>query len=284
MSGVGIVTDSISCLPPELVKEYDIQVAPAGFSIDGRAYLDQVDITADEFWHLFKNAKEMPTTSSVSPGAFVTAFTELSRSTSDIVCIHYSKVLSTVNEAALQAREIVKSEHPNLNIEIVDSKTATGALGFVVLEAARAARAGKSLAEVVQVAESMVPRVKFFVAMDTLKYLIKIGRAPKVAYIGEVLSVKPIIGMVSGTGFVESLGRVRGSRKAMVKLADMIGDYIDSGKPVHLLVHYTDRIEAGEELRDLATSRYDCAEVYLTPFTPVMACATGPVVALSFYS
>lgn len=283
MSEVGIVTDSTGCLPPELVKEYGIRIVPVGLVIDGKGYRD-TDLTNEEFWKLFYRAKELPTTSSASLGDFASTFTDLGKSTDSIVCIVVSKALSATHEAVVQAREMVKDGHPNLNIEIIDSKTATGALGFIVMEAARAARAGKSLAEVVQVAQDMIPRVKFLVGMDTLKYLIRSGRAPKTAVIGDLLQVKPIIGMVSGTGLVENLGRVRTKRKAMVKMADMMKDYIDTSQPVHLMVHYTDGIAAGEELKDIITSRLDCAEVYLTPYTPVMASATGPVVAIAFYS
>ena len=284
MPRVGIVTDSTNCLPAELIKEYDIRVIPCNLAIDGKAYLDQVDITPDEFWRLFKEAKTMPTTGAVSPGAFISAFTELGKSTDSIVCLLLPKVLSAVNEIAVQASQTVKAEHPNLNIEIIDSKTSGGAMGFIVLEAARAAGVGKNLDEVVQVAQEMIPRVKLILTMDTLKYLIKIGRAPKTAYLGELLQVKPIVGMVNGTGFVDLLGRVRGKRKAMLKLVDMVKEYIDTSKPLHIMVHYTDSMEVGKELRDMVTSRYNCAELYFTPYTPVMACATGPVLSLSFYS
>lgn len=283
MSKVGIVTDSTSCLPPELVKEYGIRIVPVGLVIDGKAYRD-IDLTNDEFWRLFYQAKEPPTTSAASPGDFASAFTELGKSTNDIVCIVLSKALSATHEAAVQASKMVKDEHPNLNIEIIDSKTATGALDFIVLEAARAAQAGKSLAEVVGIAQDIIPRVKFFVSMNTLKYLVRLGRAPKTALLGELLQVKPIVGMVSGTGLVEMLGKVRGNRKAMLKMADMMKEHIDTSKPVHLMVHYTDGIAAGEELRDMVTSQVDCAEVHLTPYTPVMASASGPVVAIAFYS
>ncbi len=284
MSKVGIVTDSTNCLSPELIKEYKIQMASVHLIIEGKDYRDQVDITPTEFWRIFKDLKEQPTTSAAGPGDWASAITEMAKSTDNIVCITLSKALSATHEAAVQAREVAKTETPNLNIEIVDSKTATGALGFIVLEAARAARAGKSLAEVVQVAQDMISRVKFFMSPDTLKYLIKIGRAPKTALLGEFLQVKPIIGMVNGTGLVENLGRVRTKRKAMVKMADMVKDYIDTAKPVHVMVHYTDCIEDGEELKEIVTSQYNCAEAYLTEFTPVMASAMGPVVGLSFYS
>ena len=284
MSKVGIVTDSSNCLPPELIKQYDIRVGSVSLVIDGKVYRDQVDITSAEFYRIYRGLKEMPTTIAVSPGDFADIFNELGKSTDSIVCIVISKVLSATYGSAEEAKRIVLTEHPGLNIEIIDSKTSTGAMGFIVLEAARAARAGKSLAEVIQVAQDMIPRVKLAVAMETLKYLIKIGRAPKTAYVGEFLHIKPIIGMLNNTGLVESLGKAMGKQKAIAKLVDVIKEHIDTSKPIHVSVHYTDRIEDGEKLRDLVTSQVNCEEVYLTPFTPVMASATGPVVALSFYS
>ena len=283
MSKVGIVTDSTSCLPPELVKEYGIRIVPVGLVIDGKGYRD-TDLTNEEFWELFYGAKELPTTSAVSPGDFASTFADLGKSTDSIVCIPVSKALSATHEAAVQARKIVRAENPSLNIEIIDSKTATGALGFIVMEAARAARAGKSLAEVVQVAQDMIPRVKFLATLETLKYLIKGGRAPKTALVGELLQVKPIIGLVSNTGLVDAVGRVRTKRKALLKMVDMVKDYIDTNKPVHLMVQYSESIEDGEELREMVTSRYNCTEVYMTELTPVMSCHTGPMMGLAFYS
>lgn len=283
MAKVGIVTDTVSCVPKELVKEYGIRVVPVGLVIDGKDYLD-TELSNDQFWKLFYATKQQITTHAVSPGDFATAFTDLAKTTDSIVCIVVSKALSATHEAAVQARDMVREKNPNLKIEIIDSKTAAGAQGFLVLEAARAARAGKSLAEVVKVVQAMIPKVKFMTAMDTLKYLIRSGRAPKTAVIGDILNVKPIIGMVSGTGLVESLGRARGKKKVMAKLADMLKDHTDTSQPLHIMVHYTDGIAAGEELKSLVTSKYKCTEVYLTPYTPVMASQTGPVVSVAFYS
>ncbi len=283
MAKVGIVTDSTSCIPAELVHKYDIRIVPVALVIDGKCYLD-TELTNQEFWKLFYAAKQPVTTQAASPTDFATTFKELAKSTDSIVCIVVSKALSATYEAAVHGSKLAREEYPNLNIEIVDSKTSTGALGFIVLEAARAAHAGKSLAEVVQAARDMIPRVKFTVGMDTLKYLIRSGRAPKTAVLGNMLRVKPIIGMVSGTGLVENLGRVRGRQKLLKKLADMIAEYIDVNQPVHLMVHYTDGVAPAEELKRMVTSRLNCEEVYLTPYTPVMASQTGPVVAVAFYS
>ena len=283
MSRVGIVTDTTSCLPPELVKEYDIRIVPVGLVIGGKHYKD-TDLTNEEFWQLFYAANGSTSTAAASPGECASVFEELIKSHDSIVCIVVSKALSATFEAATQGKELVREKNPEIKIEIVDSRTSAGALGFVVIEAARAARAGRSFEEVVQVANDMIPRVKFVTAMDTLKYLIKSGRAPKTAVIGDVLGVKPIIGMVSNTGLVENLGRVRGKQKALAKIAELAREHIEPGKPVHAMFHYTDGVAAGETLRDMITSQIDCEEVYLTPYTPVMASATGPVVAFSFYT
>ncbi len=283
MSNVGIVTDTVNCLPAELIKEYGIREVPINLVIDGKSYRDQVNITPAEFWRIFPEMKNF-TTSVPSIGDFAEIYQDLGKSTDSIICIVVSRGLSAVYESAFQAVEIVRADNPSLNIEVIDSRTAAGALGFIVLEAACAARAGKSLPEVVRTARDMIPKVKFVIAMETLKYIIKSGRAPKAAVIGDLLQIKPIIGMVNNTGKVENISKARGNQKAMEKLAEILEEYLDTNKPVHLIVHYTDNIENGEKLRDIATARLNCAEVYLTPFTPVMAGHTGPVLALSGYT
>lgn len=281
---VGVVTDSTNCLPTELIKEYNIGVAPVHIIIEGKDYRDQIDITPAEFYRMFRGLKKMPTTNAVSPGDFANVFIEQSKTADSIVCLPLSKALGATYESAVKAGEAVMSENPGLNIEVIDSKTCVGALGFIVLEAARAAQAGKSLDEVVKVVQDMVPRVKYFLVLDTLKYLIKSGRAPKTAMIGDLLQVKPITGIVKDTGLMDMLGRERGKQKALRKAVDMVKNYIDTDKPIQAMVHYSEHIEEGEQLREMVTASYNCAEVYLTELTPVMSCHTGPMVGLSFYS
>ncbi|MFC1907255.1 DegV family protein [Chloroflexota bacterium] len=285
MPKVGIVTDSTNCLPAELIKEYDVRVAPYHIIMEGNDYRDQIDITPAEFWQRFSSLKEIPTTGVPSPAELVNIFTELAKSTDSIVCINISKALSAIYETVNIAKETVMEQHPNLKIDYIDSRNSAGALGFIVLEAARAAQAGKSSAEIINIAQDLVPKVKLMFALDTLKYLIKGGRAPKTAIIGEFLQVKPIIHIDSDTGLVTSLGKERSKRKAMLKMVAMVQDYTDTSKPLHVIVHYTDCIEDGIEFRGMITSRYNCTEeVYLTALTPVMTAHTGPAVGLSFYS
>lgn len=283
MARVGILVDSICCLPPELIKEFNIRKVPLHLSVNNKAYRDGVDITPEQFWKLFPTMKEF-STGAPPVGEIAKLYEEIGQSTPDICCITVSKVLSATHEAFVEAAKMAAANNPRLKIEVIDSKTAAGAQGFITLEAARAARAGKSLAEVVQAAQAMIPRVKMLLALDTLKYLIKIGRAPKTAYLGELFQVKPLIGMVNGSGLVENLGRARGKEKAMATLRELVKAHTDTTKPLHVNVHYTNSIADGEELKKRVTSKYNCVEVYVTDFTPVMSGAVGPVVGMTFYS
>lgn len=283
MAKVGIVTDTIACLPPEKISEYSIKMVPVSLNIDGKNYRDMVDLNPNDFWKMFPNMKEF-STGAPALAEYTTVFEELSRATDNIACIFVSKALSATYETAVQARDMFLKEHPEIKIEIIDSRNAAGAQGFIVLEMARAAEAGKNLVEVVQIANEMIPRVRFVCAMETMKLLIKIGRAPKTAYMGELFQVKPIIGMVNNTGLVENLGRARGMEKTMQRLVQLIEPYIPPGKPAHLNVHYTNSISDGEKLKGLVTSRFSYNELYFTPYSPVMCGAVGPVIAVSFYS
>lgn len=282
MANVGIVTDSIACLPPEIIKKYDIRIIPVPLNINGKPYRDGVDIKPEGFWEIFGEVKEF-TTGAPALSVYTDMFSDIASTYDGIVATFVSQGLSAIGEAAVQAADLMKKENPSLNIEIIDSRTAAGAEGFLVEEAAKAAKEGKSFVEVAQVVKDTIPKVKFATAMETLKYLIKSGRAPKTAYMGELFQVKPIIGMVNNTGEVENLGRARGWDKALVKLLDIISENIGSSQTVRFNVHYTNSIEAGGKLKQMVIDRFNPSDVYFTPYTPVMAGHTGPVMAVSFY-
>ena len=285
MSLVAVVSDSQSCLPPELIEQYGITIVPMTVVIDGKPYRDQVDISIDEFWKIFNEKNHEMSTSPASPGIFKQAFDELAKTHEAIVCLTVAKKLSATYQAALDAAKMVMEEKPEVKIEVVDSNSASGAQGLITLAMARAAEDGKSLDEVLAVADEMKPRVKMVMGLQTLKQLIKIGRAPKIrGYLGELLGVKPITGLVNNTGLVEPLGKTRGMKKMTAMLVDMMGKYADVSKPMHVIVHYSDVLEDGEKLKKMVEESYNCAEIYMSPYTPVMAAATGPILAISFYS
>jgi DegV family protein with EDD domain len=285
ISNVKVITDSTNCLPAELIKKLGIQVVPVGLVIEGKVYRDLIDITPEHFWKIFMTLKEPPSTSAGNPGDFLQSFLECGQAGNDMVCILVSKVLTATFESAFQARKMARTQHPEYNIEILDSHTSAGALGFVVLETARAAMEGKSLEEVIEVARDMISRVIYVSALDTLKYMAKIGRAPRGSSgLSEIFQVKPIIGFVDDSGYTDVLARVRGKQKSLEKLVAMVNEYADTTKTMHFMINYSNSLEDAEELKKLVLSKYQYSEIYMTEYSPVMCSATGPVIGLSFYS
>jgi len=268
-----------------LLKEFDISVAPVGLVLDGKVYRDNIDITCHGFFDIFHDQEWKTTTTAASPADFINVFQELGKTSNDILCILVSKALTATQESAYLARKITRLDiNPKLNIEIIDSRSSAGALGFMVLEAARAAKAGKSMEEIKLIVQDMSTRVIYLSSIETLKYLIRTGRAFRGAAIGDMMNIKPIIGFIDDSGYIEVIARVRGKENAIPKLVDMIKDYTDIKKPLHINFHYSNRKEDAEQLQKLVSARYKCAEVFLTEYSPVMVSTTGPMFGLSFYS
>lgn len=154
----------------------------------------------------------------------------------------------------------------------------------MVLEAARAAQAGKSREEIIRIVQDISSRVIYLSSIETLKYLIRTGRAFRGASFGDMMNIKPIIGFIDDSGYIEVIARVRGKENAIPKLVDMVKEYADVRKPLHAIFHYSNCKDDAEHLKNLVTQKYHCSEVYLTEYSPVMVSTTGPMFGLSFYS
>jgi len=286
MAKVGIVTESTNCLPPELIKEYDIRVVPYTVVIEDKPYRDGIDITTGEFLKILKTAKKLPTSAAPAVGDLIDIFKELSQTTDNIVFIHTSAALSAATqEVGLTAKDFMKKETPKVNIELVDSRISVGGLALIVLEAARAAQASKDLEQVIEVAKDMIPRVQWLATLETLHYLIKGGRAPKVSgWIGEMLSIKPIIGMFDALGTVQAVGRARTKGKAIARLVEIAKERLNEKRQVHMLIQYAGFADDVEKLKEMLGSQLDCAELYLSELSPVACVHTGGILMLSFYA
>ena len=142
MPKVAIVTDSIACLTREMVAQYGIGIVPINFYSAGKVYKDWVDVTPSEAYELFLKDPESFKTSAGSPEDCLGAYRGASQQAESILCVTVSAKLSAVYSVALGAKEQARAEFPRTSIEVLDSRTATAAEGFIALAAARAAAEG----------------------------------------------------------------------------------------------------------------------------------------------
>jgi DegV family protein with EDD domain len=279
---VAIIVDSIACLTREHVDQYGIVIAPIPLSFKGKIYRDWVDITPDEAYEIFLQDPGSFKTAGASPGIFIEAYREASKQAKNILCITLSAKLSGAKDAALQAREDIKEELPQTTIEVLDSETVTAAEGFVALAAARAAEAGKSLAEVVKTAEEIRGKVTFLAFLDTIRHIYRTGRIPRIAALaGSVLSIKPVLTVSSG--LVRFIGAARSREGGIRRMLKIMRDRVGQS-PVHVAVMHAYALEEAQKIKERVAAEFNCAELWITGFSPVMGYATGTgTLGIAFY-
>lgn len=271
MSRVAVVTDSTADLPRELVERYGIRVVPLTVHFGPEEYKDYVEIGPDEFFRKLPTSPHLPRTSQPSPADFAAVYEEVGRQADAIVSVHISADLSGTYQSAMMA----KGMHPELDIEVVDARSASLGTGLAVLAAARAAEAGGDRAAVAEAAREVAAKLQVFFAVDTLEYLEKNGRIGKAqALLGGLLKIKPILTLDNGV--VAPFDRVRGHSKAMARLVEVAGERLGHARGVRVAVLHGNAPEAAAELEAGLRGALAVSECLIGQVGPVIAAHTGP--------
>jgi len=269
VSRVAIVTDSVADLPPQVAEEFGITVVPLMVRFGTDIYRDGLDLTPDQFYEKLKTSKVLPATSVPPPAAFADAYDKLAEKTNEILVVTLTSKLSATYQVALQAVGLMKKK---CRVEVLDSQWAVMAEGFIAIAAAKAARAGASLDEVLNVAHRTMGRVGILAAFDTLEYLERGGRIGKAqAFLGSLLKINPVIGLKDGE--VYPYARERSRAKAIERLYD----FVTSFKNVEAVaVEYATYLGEVNRLVERFRTNYPQIPIYLSRATPVIGTHTGP--------
>jgi len=284
MSRIALVTDSTAYLPPERVQEYGAHVVPLYIHLDGKTFQDGVDIDGATFYKRLKTASKLPTTSQPSVRDFMERYRHLSAEADAIVSIHISSGISGTVNSALTARQQLLDELADPpKIYVIDSRTTANGLALLVSAAARAISAGQTADQVVQRVTTLTSRVHTIFVVDTLEYLRKGGRiGGAAALMGAVLKIKPILYLNAGR--IDVLEKVRTARKAKQRLREIVTKRSDT-QPLHACVVHAQAPQEAELVRQHIADHFDCRELFVVEFSPVIAVHVGPgTVGVAFYT
>lgn len=276
---VKVVTDSTSDLTPEIASELGITVVPLnvyfGTEIGTETYRDGVDLTTEDFYRKLEQSKTLPTTSAPAPGTFAEVYDKLVKETDEILTITISSKLSATYKAAVDGKELRKSK---AQLEIIDSLSAIAGLGLIVISAAKAAKAGASLDEVIDVVRSSMGRVDFRMAFDTLEYLRRGGRIGTAqAFLGSMLRVNPILTIKDG--YTEAVARTRCRAKAIDYLCDFAMSFPHIEE---MAIEDGTASDEAEMLAERLSTKFPKERIYRTKVSPVVGTHVGPhVLAVS---
>lgn len=279
MSKITIVTDSTCSMPEELIKKYNITVAPQVLIWGKETFEDGVDITPGDFYTRLKKATVMPSTSQATIGKFLEIYNNLLAQDYQILSILISSKLSGTVNSAVQAKAMLAPDAP---VEIIDSNSTAMALGFHLLSVARAIEQGASLAECVELAQKASRNTGLFFAVDTLEFLHRGGRIGGASrFLGTVLNFKPILELRDGR--VEAAERVRTRTKSLSRIIELVGEQIAGRTPVRLASLHASAPEDARIVLEEAIKKFKPIESYSSEVSPAIGANIGPgVVGLTY--
>ncbi|AAK34292.1 TPA: DegV family protein [Streptococcus pyogenes] len=192
MGTIKIVTDSSITIEPELIKALDITVVPLSVMIDSKLYSDNDLKEEGHFLSLMKASKSLPKTSQPPVGLFAETYENLvKKGVTDIVAIHLSPALSGTIEASRQGAEIAEAP-----VTVLDSGFTDQAMKFQVVEAAKMAKAGASLNEILAAVQAIKSKTELYIGVSTLENLVKGGRIGRVTgVLSSLLNVKVVMAL-----------------------------------------------------------------------------------------
>lgn len=275
---VKIVTDSTLDLSKEEIKDLGVTVVPLSVTIDGKSYLDGVDITSSEFIKLLVKAKEVPQSSQPSAGSFMEIYDELGKGGSPVLSIHMTNGMSGTYASAKTASEMTDKD-----VTVIDSQFISVALGFQVKEAAKMANEGKSVEEILKRLDKVRKNSSLYLMVDTLEYLVKGGRIGRGrAFLGSLMKIKPIASLDDGV--YTPATKVR-THLQMINFMKKRFQEEASGKVVKGIgIAQIEAKDLANQVKEAINEVSGFEDISIIETTPIVSTHTGPgALALMYY-
>lgn len=271
---IALVTDSTCDLAQELIDSYQVNVLPININFGENHYLDKVTIKPEQFYSLLEENKHYPKSSQVNEKAFTNLFSHLSSHYDSIIAIHLSDKLSGTYNSSRKAAETISREFGK-PISVINSKNLSGALGLIVLRAARAIEAGLSHEQIVAMAEKWVTETKIYVSVKDIKYLIRGGRLSATkGFIARLLNVNPIVS-IDESGKAIVFDKAFNQKAIMEKIISHIRK-ISNGRQIwNYIVLHANNTDAADWYTEKMSSVTGKAPASVVNISPIIGANAG---------
>jgi DegV family protein with EDD domain len=273
MRPVAIVSDSTHYLAPELAQRIGLHEVSLYVRSGERQERESEIVDYTAFYDGLPALAELPSTSQPSIGDFAAVYEPLLAGGNDVISVHLSAGVSGTHGAALQAKAMLDERQTGGRIEVVDSQSAAGGLGCVILAAAARAGAGADLDDVTARTLEAREAMRLWFCVDTLEYLQRGGRVGRAqAWLGGALQIKPILSIESEILPVE---RVRTAGRAFERMVDYLHILHDDGADAWVVQHIQADAKAAA-LVEHGRALFGSEPVWVSQIGPVIGTYTGP--------
>jgi fatty acid kinase fatty acid binding subunit len=273
MPEVAIVVDTTHYMPRALIESNAMHEVSLYVNAGDRHERESDMPDFDAFYEGLRSSAQLPTTSQPSIGDFLAVYEPLVEAGRDIVSVHISGGISGTVESARQAATDLSTRKPQRRIEVIDTRSACGAIALAALAGAAAARAGGDVDAVAARVRSAVSAAKIWFAVDTLEFLRRGGRIGTAqAWLGGALKIKPILTI---DGEITPIERVRTSGRAFERMVDFLRARHDDGCDAWIVQHIQAPDQA-EALTQRGREIFGNDPVFVGEIGPVIGTHVGP--------
>ncbi|WP_235070350.1 DegV family protein [Turicibacter sp. TJ11] len=270
---VKILTDSTSYIPASICEELDITVVSLNVIINHDSKRE-VDIDLADFYQQLPTYPTIPTSSQPSPEEMLAAFEKLTNDGHEVLGIFLSSKMSGTYSSAHLVKDLILEQNQDAVIEIFDSQTNCMQMGLMAIEAAKAAKQGASLNELLTLVQTIRDNSRFLFTPETLDYLKKGGRIGNAsALLGNILQIKPILTVEQGETTVFT--KVRTKKKAILKLIEKLKEDLEGRELGGVVVHHINCAAEGQKLAQQIEDELQTT-VIIQSIGPVIGCHVGP--------
>ncbi|MCW1929149.1 DegV family protein [Bhargavaea beijingensis] len=269
MTTIHIVTDSTADISRETVRELGIHVVPLSIQIDGKTYVDQVDLSPEEFLDMMAESVELPKSSQPPVGVFKELYELLGKEGGKILSIHMTGGMSGTVESARAAAELADAD-----VTVIDSEFISFGLSFQVQEAAKMAKDGKDFEEILERVDTIRKNTALYVVVDTLENLVKGGRIGKgKAMIGSLMNIKPIAALKDGV--YTPVGKARSHKQVVRQLFNSFKEQTVGRKLRAVGISHANGLAMADPLKQMIEEDgFNDVKMMFT--SPIISTHTGP--------
>ncbi len=289
VSGLRSLQRAQQILPLEIIKNFDIKVIPVSFSFEGNIYRYNIDITHEDFYSLLKNSKEFPAFIPPDKEVFHTLFDNIITE-KDILAIFQSGKTGNTFEYAdsvrkenynhyLSKRQEKYADEKDIQIELIDSQTASLGMGLLVKEAAEKIEKGWGIKELKDYIKNLIPKIRVvFVANEIFHSDGDSGNIIKSGFLinkmNKLLGIHPIFSIWNGE--LIPVDQIRGEKNACYQAIELIKESLESpDMPIRAGIIHADAPERAEEVRNMLAAHLNCQDIIISYMGPTFAACCG---------
>ena len=271
---IAIIVDSVCAPTKEQIEKYRLEIVPVNVRFEGRVYRDFIDLTAAQAYQFLEKNPDDWATSAPAPGDFLSAYKKvIENGAKEILCLTLSQKISATYNSARMAKETLKTDFPDVRIEVVDTETVAGAETLLCLAAVQAREKGKNFEEIIQLIENLKKKVRVFIILETIRYIYRSGRIPEMASkIGTFLPLKPILTI--SEGLLRFAGATISKQKSIEKVLRILQKKWDEMLPEISIMH-ADCLTEAEELKKKVNQLLPSSQIFISECSPIIGYATG---------